>query len=185
MFESHITISDCTEAEFLLICAKIGSKPVLIKDDTGSRVNQLMTANFHRTKYAERAIEQMHLIASNFTSIVRQKLEYIQAKNELPPPCIYVEIHSKYLVHEDRLGTFLDAVKSCGGQSSRNAFKPAGSGFQHRFATTRSDESHSRLLTLLSDFKRVSTIRECVIYDDNQSLDANWACMECPIKRIA
>lgn len=176
MYESHVTVTNISEKHFLDKCSHLKVKPVIIKNDTGSNIDQMMTAKFHKVGY-DLAIEEMSKIASNFPSVNRRKLEYIVGKNKVVPPHKYLEFHAKFEVPAARLEEFSSIVRRNNGHTATNFLK---AGFA--FATARSELTFNNILSRLSGYKLINQIRECVVYDDNPQIDNNWECMECPLK---
>lgn len=185
IFESHVTV-DCSEDEFKKICERLGVRPLIIEMDTGSDYKtQMMTRKFHKGSEQD-AKREMDFIASQFSSVVRRKLEMIIGKETTIPDHLYQEFHAKFEVPLDKVYHFLLQVSELGGHSSRNSLKlDAGSGLVYHFATAR-DLDHMRRIVfeLKHQYNLVSTIRECVVFDDNQGMDSNWSCSECLIKNV-
>lgn len=179
MFESHITVNDSID-NFLEVCKTNGIKPVVIHSDSGSSApQQIMTAHFHKTECLEIALNEMNHIADSFGKVIRRKLEQIIGKSTEPLPFKYEELHSKFLVESD-LDEFLNIVEQFDSHSSVNSLK----GSKYRFVTSRNANSHENLLSSLKGkWKYSGTIREVVVFDDNESLDNKWKCVDCPIKR--
>ena len=51
--------------------------------------------------------------------------------------------------------------------------------------TTRDPDLHNKISEVLGkSYKIVNTIRECVVYDSNPSLDKHIKCFECQIKNF-
>lgn len=167
MFEIHIT---ATDEDFEEICERNNLKSLLITEDTGSGVDQKMMAKFVKSSLEE-SLDCMHSISGLFSKVIRRKLEYI-GKN--PPECLYREYHSKFEVPAERESEFKAAVESLGGHSSKNSRRP---GFM--FATARDRETYERLNGLA--FRRLNSLQEFVVYDDNPGIDSNWRC-DCGIK---
>lgn len=180
MYESHVTVDSISREDFLEVCRANKYKPVIIDYDTGSGVSQMMTAKFHKTKVMEKALEEMHEISSRFASIVRLKLEKIIGRNTaMPDSHLYMEYHSKYNVGYDKFHTFWQTVMESGLHMSQNSVKDPN----FYFVTARTKEKHIEITKKLKDFLLIGTISECVVYDTNPSLDSNWECIECPIKK--
>lgn len=190
MFESHVTIEKVNKEYFIDICHKIGVKPVIIKDDTGSHITtQMMTAKFHKTDDLVTAISEMFSISECFDGVIRRKLEFIIPNSDEIPKEIkkrikYFEYHLKYSVPKNSVDFFRNMVKECGGHSSRNIAKDTRNDYV--FATAREIEVKHELIRKLgyAGFDLGWVIREAVIYDDNEDMDSNWRCYECPLKRI-
>jgi hypothetical protein len=184
LYESHITVDGMSPEEFSCLCIANKLKPVFIVNDTGSNQDQMMTAKFHRVQSREAAISQMDDIASLFSVVVRRKLELVIGRQSPPIDYLYLEFHSKYLIHQHDTDCFLDIILSAGAHTSTNAFKlSAEKDLFYRFMTTRDPVKHAMVLRELKQFKLVNTIAECVVYDDNPNLDSNWSCFDCPLKR--
>lgn len=178
MYESHVTV-DCDDEFFIEICKFNKIKPVIIEKDTGSYLlKQKMTAKFHNTSY-EIAIQEMNEIASLFPIVIRKKLEKIISKNSvLDFDFKYKEFHSKFEVEDEDLFDYI--VLNNNGHTSFNSIK----GLNFKFFSTRDEIEHEKILKILKEkFKYLGTIREVVVYDDNESLDSNWNCLDCPLKK--
>ncbi len=185
MFESHITVSHIDDEHFKRACSKLGVKPVIIENDTGSHQRQLMTAKFHHTTDQLAALAEMYELADQLalvSYVKRRKLELILGKRyEFPlPKHLYLEFHLKYEVDPECLEEFREAVKALGGHTATNVAKDS----KYQFASTRTQLGYFKLLKGLSAYKRVSVIRECVVFDDNQTLDSGWCGCECGIKVV-
>lgn len=181
MYESHVTMDVENEQEFLKICNDNKLKPVIISKDTGSNLKtQYMTAKFHKCDYNE-AYHQMMNIANLFKNVIRRKLEKIVNKNTIINfDFKYKEFHSKFEVDENGEDKFLTIIKTHLGHSSVNLMK----GEKFKFFTTRDEQLHDQILIILKkDFKYLGTIREVVVYDDNESIDSNYNCKDCPLKK--
>ena len=176
MYESHITVNGLDDDEFKYVCSRIGVRPVIIEDDTGSGIRQMMTARFHKTNDQRQALNEMEAIASEFKTVVRRKLEKIIGKKDSIPDHLYLEFHLKYEVEDT--DQFVADVTSAGGHASRNVVK------QSQFATARSVETYLRLKDVLSKYRRVNGIMECVVFDDNPAIDIGWCGCECGFKEI-
>jgi len=180
MYESHITVADVTDEKFKTVCKEYGLKPVIIEKDTGSELRQVMTAKFHRTKVLEQALNEMNEIATKFDNIIRKKLEFIVGKNSTLPAYKYLEFHSKYKVPQEMESIFTKTVLDNGGHVAKNVARPGN----FMFATSRDKAVHTAIQKNLAEFELINTISECVVYDDNESIDSKWySCFECPIKR--
>lgn len=187
MYESHVTVEGIDQEAFEKICRTIGAKAVVIDMDTGSNMKQMMTAKFHKTNDQFEALWDMTHIAAKFDHVIRRKLEYIIPKKHAPlPPHKYLEFHAKYELEFDQLDEFIDKVREVGGHTSRNVLKQFADGDRcYHFATARHQEVWDKMLEILSPYKRVNGIRECVVHDDNPDLDTNWyGCNGCFLKRI-
>lgn len=184
MYESHVTVSNLNDTEFIAACAKLGVKPVIIEGDTGSHQRQMMTARFHKTNNQEQALKEMHGLADQFDHVVRRKLEKIVAKEM--PSHLYLEFHLKYEVDKADLDEFILTVMEAGGHTSRNMVKQTQNDLTvYQFATARSEEVFQRLLVNLSSYRRINVIRECVVFDDNPLMDTGWCGCECGFKLLA
>lgn len=178
MFESHVTVADLDRDQFISVCRMIGVKPVLIEADSGSNfLPQMMTAKFHKTDLAT-AKSEMEAIASHFSKVVRQKLEYL-GKEDLP--FLYREFHAKFEVPVLDLKEFTDTVRKLGGHSSQNRLKSQGESGVYCFATTREEQALQTLIQNLEKYTLVNVIREQVVYDSNPEIDIGWNC-DCPLK---
>lgn len=178
MYETHVTVESNYD-EFIEICTLNKLKPVVITDDTGSLMSeQKMTSKFHNCDY-ETAYSEMNNIANLFKKVIRKKLEKIISKNTIIDfDFKYKEFHSKFEVIDHDF--FKDIVLKNGGHVSVNKIK----GNNFRFFSTRDEIKHNKILNLLIPyFKYLGTIRECVVYDDNESIDSNWRCQDCPLKK--
>jgi len=187
MFESHITVSELSKQEFIEACRYLKVKPVIIDMDTGSfQPYQMMTATFHKTDSEKIALLEMNKLAENFNHVVRKKLEFIVPKNNVLPPYLYLEFHGKYDIELSQLDNFVKTVESHGGHTSRNTLKQFVNGDRcYHFATAINQEVWDDLNNVLVSFKRVSFIRECVVYDDNPRFDSNWnSCFSCFLKQV-
>lgn len=185
LYESHITVDGLDEDQFVKICKSLSIKPVLIDRDTGSGVKQMMTAKFHRGSEAQ-AVQEMNSLAQHFPNILRLKLETIVPPSQhAPDDHLYLEFHSKFIVPEYELDSFVDWVESMGGHTSKNSLKyEAAEGMAYYFATTR-DEATMRAIIRNSPYELVNTLRECVLLDTNPDIDRYWcACGGCGIKQI-
>jgi hypothetical protein len=189
IYESHITISGLPEISFREKCISLGVKPIHIVNDTGSNgLPKLMTGFFHKDKTESQAFREMWVASIKFGDkyVIRRKLELILGRNQKPPKHHqYLEFHLKYIVPHYNVSNFLNEVQLLGGHTSRNYYKPTDShGNYFVFVTARSEELSWKLQQNLSNkYALANLIRECVIYDDNPSIDTVWNCMECPIKR--
>lgn len=185
MFESHITVSDIdSPAHFFETCQRLRVKPVIIENDTGSsEPRQVMTAKFHKTNSVEDAMQEVSVLAHGLRpfGVIRRKLEYIG----IIDPHLYLEFHSKYAVSNERLDEFVADVASLGGHTATNINKPAPQG-AYVFATFRSPDLFDRAVGPLTIRwgRAINTIKECVVFDDNPSIDSLWHCMECPLKTL-
>lgn len=180
VYESHITVIDIHPNIFRSRCQQLGVKSLLIEKDTGSNnLPQLMTAKFHNVKSYDKAFSEMMEIASNFKHI-RLKLEQIVSKNE-KVECQYQEFHSKFELNKGDQEEFLKIVADNGAHSSVNTLQKHSGLFY--FVTTRNEKHHERLIKSLHHYKILSTIRECVVYDNNPSIDSGWyECKGCGFK---
>ncbi len=185
MFESHITVEDIDINEFQQICKEIKVKPILIEMDSGSNFKpQMMTRKFHRTNSSKVAEEEMNCIASNFRFVTRRKLEFIIKDKAVP--CLYYEFHAKFEIPKNRLYHFVAMVAELDGHTSRNSLKiEASPDSVYHFVTTRNEIQMQKLIKELKhQFKHLGTIRECVVFDDNPSMDVNWQCADCFLKNV-
>lgn len=183
MYESHIT-TECEKDEFINICNNNKLKSVIIANDTGSHLkNQQMTASFHKVKTYQEAYDQMISISKLFSDVIRMKLEKIVGKNTVIDfKYKYKEFHSKFKINKSQEIEFLDIIKKGFGNTSINLIK----GDNFRFCTTRNEDLHNKTLPLLMDkFEYLGTIREVVVYDDNEFIDSNYICKDCPLKKYA
>ena len=179
MYESHITINGLEDEDFKTICKRLGVRPVIIENDTGSNTRQLMTARFHKTNSQQQATQEMEAIASNFKNVVRRKLEKIIGKTDTIPDHLYLEFHLKYEVKESQLDQFVKTVIKAGGHTSKNVVK------QSQFATARNKETYFRLKNDLRNYRKINGIMECVVFDDNPNIDVGWhGCAGCMFKNI-
>lgn len=189
MFESHITVDKFEEEDFVAKCKEIGVKPILIKMDSGADFQpQMMTGCFHHTDDVNVAKREMEVIASQFSFIIRKKLELIIGKKttELPEH-LYLEFHSKFEVPRSRIYHFLLETIENGGHASKNDFKLSSDEDKvFCFATARDKKVMKKLITKLShQYKLINTIMECVVLDSNPQLDIHWhGCNDCAIKTI-
>lgn len=184
MFESHVTVTGIKAPEFVRTCKELQVKPVLIEMDTGSGISQMMTARFHKGNF-EQTKAEVDAIAARFKT-VRRKIEVILGPKQPFPKHLYLEFHSKYLVPRAQLDKFISLVEDNEGHTSRNSFKmePSLGNFYH-FVTTRDEAKMRHLHTILRDFRLINTIRECVVFDDNPSVDKHWnECGDCGIKQV-
>lgn len=178
MYESHVTVTGMDDGEFVSLCRNLGVKPVIIEEDTGSDgLRQMMTAKFHFTDDLDRAMAEMKSIASNFCTVRRCKLEYIVGSSKTPlPEHKYLEFHTKYELEDYEVEPFLKVISSLGGHTSRNVLKhPTHPNRHYYFATSRDRLVWKRMLAALSDYSRVNSIMECVVYDDAPEIDCVWA----------
>lgn len=185
MYESHITVQGIDYEDFAAICSRLGLKPIHIQMDTAAGIDQMMSSRFHKTT-KDQALTELHGFADAFPGVIRRKLEMVIGKNTpIPPDFLYREFHSKFLMREEALSTFLDFAVKSGVHTSRNASKPApGPGMVYHFASTREEAPMTQFLrSLPEEYKFVNSIAECVIFDDNPSMDTNWNCFECPLKQ--
>lgn len=189
MYESHVTVDDIEEEDFLTICKRIDVKPILIEMDSGAGfLPQMMTGKFHKTDDVNVAKREMDFIASQFSSVIRKKLELIVGKRTELPEHLYLEFHSKFEIPNNRIYHFLLTVAELGGHTSVNSLKlKSESGNSYHFATSRDRQTMRKMITeLTGQFNLVNTIMECVIYDDNPELDLNWqGCHDCLIKAVS
>ena len=119
------------------------------------------------------------------TGKIRRKLEKIVGKNSELPKHLYLEFHIKYELENSRLDDFVNRVLKNGGHTSSNMLKLSENpNLVFHFATTRTLENYRKLLYALSDFHRINTIRECVVFDDNPEIDTGWCGCECGLKQI-
>lgn len=188
MFESHITVNGIEEELFVLNCIKIGVKPILIERDSGSDFkSQMMTGRFHFTDDMAVAKHEMEVIASQFSFVLRKKLEWIVGKSKAFPEHLYQEFHAKFLMPSHKWPSFVSQVFELGGHTSYNGNKQFDNdGNLYYFATTR-DRSLMRKIvkTLSSQYKLVNTIMECVVFDTNPEVDVHWPkCSGCGIKSV-
>lgn len=187
MFESHITITGFADSSFQSLCRNIGVKPVIITDDTGSSLRQLMTAKFHKTNNFEEAKNEMFQIASYFSKhVIRHKLEKIVGKHSQIPPHKYLEFHSKYEIPYNQISEFTDIVIKSGGHTSQNILKINPNNQKtFRFATARNIGVYQKMTQNLHKYQRINSIMECVVYDDNPYIDKNWhGCDSCQLKSM-
>lgn len=183
MFESHVTVTSESSETFKNTCKELGVKAILIEQDTGSNnVDQLMTAKFHTTDQYDVAFQEMEKIASRFKNPIRRKLERIISKYEQPENFLYLEFHSKYELRYDQVETFLSLVRDAKAHSSTNTFQRNDGIFY--FVTARDEKKYQQLRFALRQYKLVSTIRECVMFDSNPDLDIGWhQCQDCQMKK--
>ncbi len=192
IFESHITVEGVSLPRFKAMCRQAQVKPVHIVSDTGSGVEQLMSAHFHHVSSLSKAfVEIGKLMAMFHPAVIRSKLEYIPRPKDVDPPTsfLYEEWHFKFEVAFDYVETLRNLAASAGLHTSINAVRqPQDSDTMFVFATTRSREtSESFRASLFSDetpyWKPVNSIRECVVYDSNPGIDRYWFC-DCLLKIV-
>jgi len=75
---------------------------------------------------------------------------------------------------------FRKTVIGLGGHTATNVAKDD----RYQFATVRNGNAYAELIYGMKNYKRVSVIRECVVFDDNQTLDSGWCGCDCGIKVI-
>ncbi len=182
IYESHITV-DVDSIEFQLLCKKINVKPIIIEMDTGSNHKiQLMTRKFHYTDDWQVAKHEMDFIASHFSKVIRRKLEFIVGKHTTLPTHLYQEFHAKFELKFEDLNNFIKIVTNFDGHSSRNSLRSLSDDNIYHFATSRNLVHFKNMLKGLSQYRLISSIRECVIYDDNPGMDTAWSCQSCFMK---
>ena len=128
----------------------------------------------------------MHKIADVFSgNVIRRKLEKIIGKYSAIPKHEYLEFHSKYEIVIDQIELFRDIVERNNGHTARNILKDSDNpNSVFYFATTRTHENFKILTKALNRFKRLNSLMECVVYDDNPNVDSNWGCLECGFKSL-
>lgn len=191
-YESHVTVEGMNPQRFQRICKEIGVKPVMIEQDTGSGVDQMMTAKFHPGVDLNCAMSAMNEITRHFLPYVcRRKLEVIVGKRTHVKNYLYLEFHSKFLLRRGSLHDFVRIVRDLGGHTSRNSLKhEAGSDKIYHFVTTRDLSLMEKIVKRLSAgperYAYMGIIRECVVFDDNPTIDRHWAhdCGACRIKEF-
>lgn len=187
MYESHITVRGISPELFEAQCRILRVKSILIENDTGSGISQMMTGKFHHTQSQRKALSEMFSIGRAFgTNVVRRKLERIGEKITPITDYLYREIHLKYAVEPARLESFRELVTSRGGHTSQNRRKlDAGGGKQFEFATFR-DLGQAQVIEMAcvnEGYRLVGKISEIVCYDDNPGIDRYWhECMDCSLK---
>ena len=190
IFESHITVAGVSLPRFKAMCRQADVKPVHIVSDTGSGVEQLMSAHFHHVRSFPQAYAEMEDLCRTFhPAVVRSKLEYIPRPKDVDPPTIflYEEWHFKFEVAFDYVETLRNLAASVGFHTSINAVRqPQDSETMFVFATTRSRESSESFRDSLFGaetpyWKPINSIHECVVYDSNPGVDRYWFC-DCPLK---
>ncbi len=174
LFEYHITVTGLSDVEFAAQCEFASVRPVFIERDSGSSLpRQMMTKKFHRGTYESALSEMLEKCKAFSGNILRRKLELILGKAKPPRSYKYLEFHAKF-AKTDSLD-FRRIAEECLCKTSDGTISS--------FVTARDEGSILRAISRLSAFQYSGMIRECVLFDDNESIDDKWRC-ECPIKII-
>lgn len=188
IYEIHITVDVSpddseTVARFKEVCAKIGTKGIVIENlsPSGNIYYDVMTSGVVKTSFdvaKEEMMSQASLLESMGFDVIRRKIETVSWNYPLNPEVKgYFESHNEFDVED--YDDFSSIVRNLGGYASRNVSKPGvaiGTIRRKSKSWWLFGDELGPFINGLSNNGYVAkkTINEYCPFDDNEKHDDTW-----------